>query len=309
MIAKKITFTVLCLMQYPLLMLASGQLQQQQTLGLADDQENIEEYLNTLSIEELEEICTSRGFQLQPEDGFSKDEYTQEDYIDAALQCLAIEAEIEAAIEENPELLDQLKNEAERMQAEKEELEAELLRLLKEQSEERNNTDSDQLHHAFIGDDVISNGSDSDDIDSAADDFETDEQPKNEESSNSNFSSSSTATADDKANIATKDVEPITSSHPMSQPSNIITTHEFLMEFKNQIVQDLNKVMVFVEPIAAPLVKVMRATFMSVYLSITDMIKRYSSSITSNFSQDKDKKPETCSSTQTTAADDAVAVE
>ena len=274
-----------------------------------EEDSRLEEYLNTLSIKELEEICTSRGFQLQPEDGFAKDEYTHEDYIDAAMQCLAIEAEIEAAIEENPELLDQLKNEAQRMQTEKEELEAELLRLLKEKSDEERKEkedDGSHSHHAFISDsqlekEVVTDNSDFEEI-------------SNREEINSDDDDDETAPIDttteaipgvieetDDSSTSDIDMTDSVSVPSTSQPSSIVTLNEFFTEFRNQVMNDMNKVMVVIEPITTPLVKVMRATLMSVYLSISDMVKRYSESIISNVPRGNDGKPETCSSNQSDA--------
>ena len=57
-----------------------------------------EEYYNleAMTNEELEEICTSRGFELVREtDENGKDVvYTHQDYIDAATECLQIEEDL-----------------------------------------------------------------------------------------------------------------------------------------------------------------------------------------------------------------------
>ncbi len=52
--------------------------------------------LDSLTDAELEAICTDRGFELLREKGADGAEvvYTHEDYVDAAMQCLAIEAEM-----------------------------------------------------------------------------------------------------------------------------------------------------------------------------------------------------------------------
>lgn len=61
-----------------------------------DDDDFDDEYyddLESMSDEELEEICTSRGFELARE----SDEavvYTHQDYVDAATECLQIEADL-----------------------------------------------------------------------------------------------------------------------------------------------------------------------------------------------------------------------
>jgi hypothetical protein len=52
--------------------------------------------LEKMSKEELEAICTSRGFELVKETSKSgkQIDYSQQDFIEAAQQCLAIEAEM-----------------------------------------------------------------------------------------------------------------------------------------------------------------------------------------------------------------------
>ena len=64
----------------------------------ATKNDNDEEYYNleAMTNEELEEICTSRGFELVHEqDGNGKEiVYTHQDYIDAATECLQIEEDL-----------------------------------------------------------------------------------------------------------------------------------------------------------------------------------------------------------------------
>jgi len=89
-----------------------------------DEDDNLSELTNA----ELESICTTRGFELkrgQQEDGDNV-VYTHQDYVDAARQCLAIEAEMEKVMRENPEIMQELKVEAERLMAEKARLEERL---------------------------------------------------------------------------------------------------------------------------------------------------------------------------------------
>ncbi len=54
--------------------------------------------LDNMSDEELEEICTSRGFQLATEKNDKSDDqilvHTHQYYVDAAWECLQIEAEM-----------------------------------------------------------------------------------------------------------------------------------------------------------------------------------------------------------------------
>jgi hypothetical protein len=55
--------------------------------------EDGDEYIDLVDMtdEELEDICTSRGFELIREDG---QVYTHEDYVDAASECLQIETDL-----------------------------------------------------------------------------------------------------------------------------------------------------------------------------------------------------------------------
>jgi hypothetical protein len=54
-----------------------------------DDDDYID--LIDMSDEDLEEICTSRGFELVRED---EQVYTHQDYVDAASECLQIETDL-----------------------------------------------------------------------------------------------------------------------------------------------------------------------------------------------------------------------
>jgi len=86
------------------------------------------ENIKNLSNNELEAICTDRGFEIVKE-GQQKSEnseYTREDYMHAASQCLAIEAEMAKVIEEHPEILQDLKEETNQMNYQKALLEKEL---------------------------------------------------------------------------------------------------------------------------------------------------------------------------------------
>lgn len=270
------------------------------------DEESVEEYLNGLSVSELEEICTSRGFSLQPEEGFSKDEYTHEDYVDAAIQCLAIEAEIEAAIEENPEILDQLKEEAERMQQEKEELEAELLRLLKESSDSEKDVDdeSGRSHHAFINDDDHENLderkiNDEEELQKSQEtvrekesEFNEDviaDQPESLVNNDSNGYMKKINVGNDDSNFISESEAGVSLTEKQNESNtSIITIYDFVQEFRRQVLQDINRVLEFVEPVATPLIKVLRATILSAYASMSDMTKRYSKIISAHLSS-KDK--------------------
>jgi len=105
------------------------------------DSEETEINLVELSDEELEAICTSRGFELVREIDDTSGEpisYTHDDYVDAAKECLELEEEMESFFQENPDLLGDLQTETEAMMEEKEALEKRLAeaqdRLVKEKS-------------------------------------------------------------------------------------------------------------------------------------------------------------------------------
>merc|ERR1711862_952822 len=91
--------------------------------------------LQKLSNDELEAICTDRGFEIVKKDNnnnngrsnSNNNKYTRDDYMHAASQCLAVEAEMAKVIEEHPEILQELKDETNQMNQQKELLEKELL--------------------------------------------------------------------------------------------------------------------------------------------------------------------------------------
>jgi hypothetical protein len=85
--------------------------------------------LEDMTDEQLEEICTSRGFELVRELNATTGEplmYTHQDYVDAASECLQIEADIEEILTTHPEILEDLKKESERMMHERDRLQQQL---------------------------------------------------------------------------------------------------------------------------------------------------------------------------------------
>lgn len=69
--------------------------------------------------DELEEICTSRGFELVRE---TDTVYNHQQYVDAASECLQIEADLEEILEKHPEILEDVKRESDRMMNERDRL-------------------------------------------------------------------------------------------------------------------------------------------------------------------------------------------
>mmetsp|Transcript_48123 Transcript_48123/g.102384 ORF Transcript_48123/g.102384 Transcript_48123/m.102384 type:complete len:305 (-) Transcript_48123:192-1106(-) len=94
------------------------------------DKEDDDEFydLENMSDEELEEICTSRGFELVREVDVDTGEpivYTHRDFVDAAGECLRIEADVEEILQKHPEILEDVQKESERMMKERDRLLAE----------------------------------------------------------------------------------------------------------------------------------------------------------------------------------------
>ncbi|KAL3778419.1 hypothetical protein ACHAW5_005440 [Stephanodiscus triporus] len=50
--------------------------------------------LHDMSDEELEGICSRRGFELSPPTSDGNNSYSHEDYVDAAMECLRIESDM-----------------------------------------------------------------------------------------------------------------------------------------------------------------------------------------------------------------------
>jgi len=99
--------------------------------------------LEDLTDEELEEICTSRGFELIKtgerdgnDDSLSSESstamtssFSHKDYVDAARQCLEIEAEMEEILKQNPTIANDIEEESKRISMENQRLQEERFRL------------------------------------------------------------------------------------------------------------------------------------------------------------------------------------
>ncbi|KAL9178997.1 hypothetical protein ACHAXT_011970 [Thalassiosira profunda] len=84
--------------------------------GAAEGDEHYD--LENMSDAELEEICTSRGFELVREVDEATGQpiaHTHQDYVDAASECLQIEADLEEILQTHPEILEDVQRESERM--------------------------------------------------------------------------------------------------------------------------------------------------------------------------------------------------
>ena len=88
----------------------------------------VEDYLSRLGIDELHKICLDRG--LDVEEGSVP--LTRDDYVEAARRCLSLEDEMNAILNEHPELAAEIEKEIERLQTQKARLEEERDAMLKE---------------------------------------------------------------------------------------------------------------------------------------------------------------------------------
>lgn len=73
-------------------------------------------YLESMTNDELEDVCTSRGFELVREAGAN---YTREDLIEAAAECLQTESDLEEILRNNPSILQSIQRESSRMKDER----------------------------------------------------------------------------------------------------------------------------------------------------------------------------------------------
>jgi hypothetical protein len=106
-------------------------------MGYLEEEEQeeitVDDYLATLSVEELQAICGDRGFAIE-EDQASVDGLTYEDYLEAARRCLTLEEEMNAVLTEHPALAAEIEQEIERLQDTKARLEEERTSMLAEKA-------------------------------------------------------------------------------------------------------------------------------------------------------------------------------
>lgn len=118
----KVTWLLICfLIQYNI---CSGQ----ESSTLVSDESSdvpvaVDDYLETLSDDELHKICHDRGFEIAPD--HEPESISRQDLIEGARRCLSLEDEMNAILAEHPELAAELDKEIERMRAQKEQLEKE----------------------------------------------------------------------------------------------------------------------------------------------------------------------------------------
>jgi len=209
--------------------------------------------IQTLTDVELEQICTSRGFELvkdiDKETGEAK-EYSHTDYVDAAKQCLAMEAEMEQILSENPQMLDDIEAEAKKMREEKVRLERELAEAKSKLLIEGATIDTQT---AFINKSAHENMIDleTDDdpdpkkIEHVAND-EDDEiidldgnAQKEDQMTNIPLLDTDTTDQANQESSSDKDIPLVEDSIENSPPEfSIITPAEFIQEFRNRITED-----------------------------------------------------------------------
>lgn len=230
--------------------------------------------LASLTDEELEEICTSRGFEVVKEKDEETGEfkkYSHEDYIHAAKQCLDMEAEMEAILSENPELIKEIEAEAERMRQENERLENEIKNMINDNIDE-DQADDEQVDTA---DESVESKTDTSEENS------TDGETPNEDNGNVVIEEDSDEVLDldtGKSYEPTKDTSTDTTVEEIATED--ITFMSITREVKDQMVKDLNRVADLLLPpqLREPLKKALEPAVQVVKGALStsiDMVKRY----------------------------------
>ncbi|GFH45576.1 hypothetical protein CTEN210_02050 [Chaetoceros tenuissimus] len=248
------------------------------TEATAEAESDDEVDLASLTDEELEEICTSRGFEVVKEKDEETGEfkkYSHEDYINAANQCLDMEAEMEAILNENPELIKEIEAEAERMRQENERLENEIKNMIND------NIDEDQTDDEQVDKTDDSNESETE----AAEESSTDGETTTMDNGNVVIEEDSDEVLDldsGKSYEPTKDTSTDISVEEI--PTEDISFMSITREVKDQMIKDFNRVADLLLPpqLRGPLKKALEPIVQIVKgaLSTTvDMVKRYTKQI------------------------------
>jgi len=250
--------------------------------------ENDDVDLQDLSDEELEGICTTRGFELVKEVDEKTGQprnYSHGDYVDAARQCLQIEAEMEGILSENPDLMDDIESETQKMLEEKKRLEAELaeaqLKLKKEKEGNlANKSSSDKVDRSsFDGNTTVGFGGDTqsenNSITTSGGDDEVDEVIDLDEDTKVNdqvIDKVQLASDDARGGIKNEESSGVKEDGPEKKVS-IMTTEEFLKEFKNEIRESIARVVDIMKPLTEALRPVIRIS-KNTTLATFDLLKR-----------------------------------
>lgn len=94
-------------------------------LHLAQESIHVDDYFSSLSTEELQKICRDRGFEIS-------NAMSREEYIEAAKRCVSLEDDINAVLNEHPELAAEIDAEIHRLEQQREKLEQEREAMLRE---------------------------------------------------------------------------------------------------------------------------------------------------------------------------------
>ena len=216
-------------------------------------------YLDDMTDIELEKICTSRGFELVREYNATTGEpleYTHQDYVDAASECLQIEADLEEILTSHPEILEDVKRESERMMQERDRLQEQLNQIQSEESAKDEQSESASPWG------LRKKGSE--DLEGGA--LEPDQSNIKE------HSSTDTATETFQSEKVAKPTEPI------------FDFKEITLEVIDQIKHDITKLINIIVPKTlrdqiAPSLKTFRLIVKDSVLSICDIVKRYGRAI------------------------------
>lgn len=261
--------------------------------ALEGQQQEQYENLETMTNEELEEICISRGFEVVKETDEETGEtkaYSHEDYVHAAKQCLEIEAEMEEILSKHPELVQEIEAEAERMRQENEKLQSKIKDLIHDNIEVDHDHDYEQ-HDQNATNSKVSPSSTlivRDDSDEIIDlDHNITYQNNNLEQE----------TNQSPVNDNSRDA-----ISPVSAPPNeILTFGDITREVKAQMLRDLQRVVNILRPACKPVIKIVRDATKTVY----GMVKRYALNILQGSSQSQrsneeggDDKPSSAKTSQ-----------
>jgi len=231
--------------------------------------------LEKMSKEELEAICTSRGFELVKEKSESGKliEYSQQDFIEAAQQCLAIEAEMDEILRNDPGLLRDIEDEAEKMRSEQRRLEEEIAEMQVKLDKERIRA-GEKVKAAFVK--IEDEEKDSTEIEDKAGMQTIDNYPDDDVEIID--LDEEHQMGDNKTEALNK--EELELSQVLSNTKSFFDSKEIISEFRDHVRNDVNNLLeiVFPKPVRDQLMGAMRPAIRIVQnagINSYDMLKRY----------------------------------
>jgi len=257
--------------------------------GGQDPEEN---YLQTLSDRELEQMCNMRGFELVKEtdkNGNPK-QYSHDDYIDAATQCLEIETEMEQIISDNPQLLDDIEAEAQKMREENDKLEKELAMTKSKLRIEENPGDEQNIH--VQGNDEYSPKINMDDNDEENEIIDLDIHTDNELLMTNHSVSDDVSTVIGNQDSSKGGDESLVDDQGKDNES-IIDAGEIITEFRAKVKEDISAVVNIILPphLREPLMNALKPPFRIFKNNVTTafhLLKRYTLALLKNVSDIND---------------------